>query len=290
MDMFVSASQQMHKALHTRQQASIAGNLDKLTRGLELAESACAGDLPPCFDEFKEDMSQACRLLIAKAKEVKEEIEGDREKDISPKQAEKRQRVEATLTSESPARWFATFDTFFVADNPMPLFCLKKTSDGKLHAFHANPLLHCKWKVPNRILFEKAFTYQDDESKMLWSNAQLVKTCNVRSKKISFMRFYLAEPNVMITEEEVQKLTTDDAGQIQNDVHAIGENFYGPEANPDSSMLLPRSDHPQLLIGVLHTQKGDGGLCTSAIGVMPVAKDHQLDKSVETLLNSCEWL
>ena len=90
--------------------------------------------------------------------------------------------------------------------------------------------------------------------------------------------------------------------QMEKDIDAIGNNFYGPDGNPESSMLLPRVDStasPQLLVGVLSTQQGGSacGMCKRAVGVMPVDRKklaepdgNTLRTSIEQLLNSCPWL
>lgn len=87
--------------------------------------------------------------------------------------------------------------------------------------------------------------------------------------------------------------------QMEKDIDEI-VNFYGPDENPQSSMLLPRADEsssPQLLVGVLSTQQGGSvcGLCKRAIGVMRMNRGaldtpDGLHKNVEHLLNTCDWL
>lgn len=90
--------------------------------------------------------------------------------------------------------------------------------------------------------------------------------------------------------------------QMEKDIDAIGNNFYGPDGNSQSSMLLPRVDwtaSPQLLVGVLSTQQSGStcGMCKRAIGVMPVDRKKlaepdgdTLRTSIEQLLQSCPWL
>ena len=307
MDGFLSASDVDAHPESCMQFPILADSLGKLIRGLKQAEGAFNGERCKTGElqedqEDQEDMSEVRRQLIAKAEEVKKQVECVRE--VSPEQTTKRQRVETPVT-DSKARWFATY-----LWGHGSRFCLKNMSNGSLQGFDADPTSHVTWKHPTREPFiEEGITY-DNISAMLWSGAQLLSSHNIPSaKEIRFMRLYLAEPNTQpVTEEDAQKLrdfpcdeqspsTKMTISQIQRDVDTIGANFYGPDGNLHSSMLLPRASK-QLLIAVLHTQQFRTGKWdlyeTNAIGVMPVdwngMTEHQQQVQAEKLFDSCPWV
>ena len=343
MDGFLSASDVDAHLESCKKFSILADSLEKFINGLKQAEGAFNGERCKTGElqdqEDQEDMSEVCRQLIAKAEEVKKQVECVRE--VSPEQTTKRQRVETPVT-DSKARWFPTY---LWGLRSRPLFCLMNMSNGSLQCFDADPTNHVTWKHPTREPFiEEGITYVANISAMLWSGARLLSSYNIPSaKEIRFMRLYLAEPNTQpVTEEDAQKLrdhpcdeqsrtaaarynqqakeleeqqakelekqasSADSAlrpstkmtiSQIQRDVDTIGANFYGPDGNLHSSMLLPRASK-QLLIAVLHTQQFRTGKWdlseTNAIGVMPVdwngMTKHEQQVQAEKLFDSCPWV